>query len=627
MTRRLSRMVIGTVTVSLVLLLGPDMVVRALLELSSARDTIAAWQDKMPPKQANDDSPAQKSGAIQIAARSTPEVASDVIQTHELSDLTGDELPAGDPLSQTVEQENVENTDTQKPSISVNANTEEGASGPDNPSSVPALSSDSDPNTTVSKDSHVVPKGDWRVLVKGAEYRGSQKIPATYMSITQWLNALLPECLSFQSESHVPTLLLDCARNHGYAMARVNENLDGYRVLVPGDTFVVNEINVKPNSGAADVGARELARIYGDQSTYLFSARRGQEYAKVLDYRGLLRNPRLDYKISGPGTLSMQIDGEVPENYASFDVNVDYNGDLISTINGRHYLNGKQLGFLRYSFGLNDDGDFSRGYLSAPVRQLPGYEIRFNASRDRDNYFLFEEISSHLGLSAESLNVLEGQGVRINRAEIQWHDQSSDSFFSDNFDRAKDYLRVLLSSTTYREQDRFKTIGLKALLGRVDDYDNMFSRLSVGTELQPVPVYSTDFLFRGRLAGSYFLGNLGNAPFAERIYLGGMNGLRGFEQNSIGTMHRNSSLLGGKASVSGQFEVGKVYSIFSKMTELGAHIDAGRLREPGDWSDTFYSYGLYGRLPTGSKGQLEFSVSHPSVGDDIRAGIIIRRQF
>lgn len=145
--------------------------------------------------------------------------------------------------------------------------------------------------------------------------------------------------------------------------------------------------------------------------------------------------------------------------------------------------------------------------------------------------------------------------------------------------------------------------------------DLQYQKLSYdGAVYKPVTDNVT-FALKGRVGAGGASGDLDEVPFFDKYYAGGINSVRGFEQNSLGTRDEKDDPTGGDFSVTGTAEVQFPAPLMedSKNLKMSAFVDGGNVfKDSGDFkSDEIrYSAGV-GAVWLSPIGPFEVSYAKP----------------
>jgi outer membrane protein insertion porin family len=108
-----------------------------------------------------------------------------------------------------------------------------------------------------------------------------------------------------------------------------------------------------------------------------------------------------------------------------------------------------------------------------------------------------------------------------------------------------------------------------------------------------------DLVLRLLIEGAYGDGISGtnNLPFFENFFAGGVNSVRGFEDNTLGPVDSNGDPLGGNVKLVGSAELLFPVPFFEelKSVRLGAFFDAGMVSDSFSLGDLRYSVGISGQ--------------------------------
>lgn len=123
------------------------------------------------------------------------------------------------------------------------------------------------------------------------------------------------------------------------------------------------------------------------------------------------------------------------------------------------------------------------------------------------------------------------------------------------------------------------------------------------------------FAVKGRVGGGNASGKLDEVPFFDKYYAGGINSVRGFEQNSLGARDEKDDPIGGDFTVTGtaEFQFPAPFMDDAKNLKMSAFVDGGNVfKNSGDFKadDMRYSAGV-GATWLSPIGPFEISYAKP----------------
>jgi len=328
--------------------------------------------------------------------------------------------------------------------------------------------------------------------------------------------------------------------------------------------FVSNvKINTSPVAGRSD--QVDLDVIVSEQSSNQFSAGLGFSQSNgVLFNLGLAQNNFL-----GTGK-SLSVSGERSDSTNQF--RLSYN-------NPYHTVDGVGRGFNIFYRENDADEDDVSDYSSNSW----GGDINYTIPLTEDNSLRFS-------IGGEHREIITTENTPDDILD----------FIAENGDTYTNILGKLSYIHDTRDRFLFPTDGVRnsiALEVGLPGSDLEYYKLDLnGAAYFPLNDTVT-FALKGRVAAGDGYGDTDDLPFFERFYSGGINSVRGFDNNSLGPRDSNGDSSGGDFVVNAKAELlfPLPFASSLKNVRMSAFVDAGNVYEDIDAfeaSDIRYSAGL-----------------------------------
>ena len=420
--------------------------------------------------------------------------------------------------------------------------------------------------------------------------------------------------------------LKTCLQEEGYLYVRTEDVMVKRKSLIylfPGPRMKLRSI--RHDTNVQSLPENFLMNISGLQRGQYLSPQLTVNLAKKLDQRRILQNPRLRIEPYDTEQIDLIVDGEYPGSVFSFGAELQSSGTPVLNVRGRHYLVSPTPGFVDYALILNKQQGLQHAEIAIPAYQGQHYEWKAEATVDNAEMQVFSMDKLRVGIrssnSMESsnpnrwtLNVGTGVSKIIEKTNVV-----KKQFSQWNF-----WIEVKNNSPK-----NFPGVQVKAI---VDVSANISTPKPFAlTQLRAVgqsSIFDSHNTFLNWEAQySKLLGNFNAIPLTNRLYLGGPNSIKGYQEYAIGSLLKRGNDTGLSSAFSYSLEVLKSVKIADNIFPIGIHFDQAFVNQHIGEIESYKSIGFIAHIKSKLDLKMHVSRAIDEPGKPVRAGVQISTPF
>jgi hypothetical protein len=420
--------------------------------------------------------------------------------------------------------------------------------------------------------------------------------------------------------------LIACLQEEGYLYARTEDvqvNRKALIYLFPGPRMKLRSISHQ--NKVQSLSDKLLMNLTGLQTGQYLGPQMTVNLAKKLDQRRLLQNPRLRIEPYDTEQIDLIVDGEYPNSVFSFGAELQSSGTPVLNVRGRHYLVNPTPGFVDYALNLNKQQGLQHAEIGIPAHQGQNYEWKTEGAVDNSDMQVFTMKKLRIGLRGDNsmgssnanqwaLNAGTGLNKIIEKTNVE----------NNHFTQWNIWLEVKANSPKH-----LPSVQLKALIDVSVNVSKpqSFALTQLRATGQSVILDFNNTLFHWDAQYSKLLGNFNTIPLANRLYLGGTNSIKGYQENSIGSLLKRGNETGLRSAFSYSFEILKSIKISNNEFPIGIHFDQAFVTQDMEKIESYKSIGFIAHIKNKLDLKIHVSQAIDEPGKPVRAGVQISTPF
>ena len=414
-----------------------------------------------------------------------------------------------------------------------------------------------------------------------------------------------PHCMNGQiidTES-----LLQCVREDGYVYAAIEEDLEiGGPSLVLGQRVrtaslqISDELQYLSPNFILSLGNVEIGEP--------LSPEKYQNLAYIVQEEEIADDVSFEFFSDAFGNADVLMIGSEPSSSLKFGINFGTTEGAGGSIFGRHFANFIAPGYLNYNLNLNDTGQVSHAYFSAPLSYSKHNRDRLEISYNRLQDEIFGSEILKIGFERRYYGELfDFFGMKLEQTHFEISKQNFSSLSFTDHDLVTS--ASIMFATDFSSDS--STLNLDFDVFHSVERQNAWARSDISYGWHTVTDPQTKTFLSLLAMSSTLWGDFTEIPPLERLYVGGVNSVRGVRPQELGLHRQIASDVGGSSSFSLQGELGRSFEVLNHKLAVGAHIDAGVLHSQNVTSDILVTGGLFIRDLRQESGAIELSLSRP----------------
>jgi len=311
---------------------------------------------------------------------------------------------------------------------------------------------------------------------------------------------------------------------------------------------------------------------------------------------GFLKNGSFDYYASERNNYDAVLTGQPLSSSFAGGLSISQRGRLLAALMGRHFFDYQGLRYIDYFVGVDANREPNLK-IDLPIYYDLNRTAHIKAKAFPKEYEYFATRNNGIELSVETKNYLTDSF--LDKYDVSVGISQSKTFSRNDVFATKTFpARGNLALDLYSSSTLIKRGDLTLSLDLSVDAHSMASSVfqtHLSYDSKKIPVGYRDLDFRIKAGIKSLVGSFESLPQGERLYLGGVDSVRGLSDDYIGSSE-NIEDSGGDHQAILQLELSRKVNAGNVNLDVGVHMDWGYLGGgPKPLKESHASFGLFTR--------------------------------